>query len=60
MPKRIAVTTLNASTIDILNTIRQNANYEYQSLVPEISSVHEIPKVSMVILRWQTSLSMHW
>ena len=49
MPKRIAVTTLNASTIDILNTIRQNANYEYQSLVPEISSVHEIPKVGEVL-----------
>ena len=31
MPRRIAVGTLNASTLDILNVIRQNASYEYQS-----------------------------
>ena len=34
MPRRLAVSTLNASTVDILNVIRQNASYEYQSLVP--------------------------
>ena len=45
MPRRIAVTNLNASTIDILNTIRANASMEYQSLVPEISDVRDIPKV---------------
>ena len=49
MAKRIAVTTLNASTIDIINTIRANASYEYQSLVPEITSEHDIPAVGEVL-----------
>ena len=49
MAKRIAVTTLNASTIDIINTIRANASYEYQSLVPQISDEHDIPKVGEVL-----------
>lgn len=49
MAKRIAVTTLNASTIDILNTIRANASSEYQSLVPTITQATEIPKVGEVI-----------
>lgn len=45
MAKRIAVSELNASTIDILNTIRANASYEYQSLVPEVTIEADIPKV---------------
>ena len=49
MPKRIALSTLNASTIDILNTIRANASYEYQTLVPEINDVKEIPRVGEVL-----------
>ena len=49
MAKRIAITTLNASTIDIINTIRANASYEYQSLVPEITQEHDIPKVGEVL-----------
>ena len=49
MPKRIAISTLNASTMDILNVIRQNANAEYQSAVPEITSEHDIPRVGEVI-----------
>ena len=49
MPRRIAVNTLNASTIDILNTIRANATYEYQQVVPEIESVNEIPRVGEVL-----------
>lgn len=49
MPRRIAMSQLNASTIDILNVIRANANYEYQSLVPEVTDVHDIPKVGEVI-----------
>lgn len=49
MAKRIAVTTLNASTIDIINTIRANASYEYQSLVPEVTSEHDIPAVGEVL-----------
>ena len=49
MAKRIAVTTLNASTIDILNTIRANASSEYQSLVPTITKATDIPRVGEVI-----------
>lgn len=49
MPKRIAVSNLNASTLDIINTIRANASAEYQSLVPEITQATEIPKVGEVL-----------
>lgn len=47
--RRVALSQLNASTIDILNTIRQNANYEYQSMVPEVKTAHDIPKVGEVL-----------
>ena len=49
MARRVAVNTLNASTIDILNTIRANASYEYQSSVPAITNENEIPKVGEVL-----------
>lgn len=49
MPRRIAMSNLNASTLDILNTIRANASMEYQSLVPEISDVRDIPRVGEVL-----------
>lgn len=49
MARRIASSTLNASTIDILNVIRQNASYDYQQNVPEVTSVNDIPKVGEVI-----------
>lgn len=49
MAKRVAVTNLNASTIDILNTIRANASYEYQSMVPEVTVATDIPKVGEVL-----------
>ena len=49
MPKRIAVNTLNASTIDILNTIRANGSYEYQNLVPEVETERDIPRVGEVL-----------
>ena len=50
MAKKIAISTLNASTLDILNTIRQNASYEYQSLVPEVTSEHDVPAVGQVLM----------
>lgn len=50
MPRKIAVSTLNASTVDILNTIRANASQEYQSLVPEIAAADEIPRVGEVVM----------
>ena len=49
MPRRVAVSTLNASTIDILNTIRANAPLEYQNLVPEVEGEADIPKVGDVL-----------
>lgn len=49
MPRRIANSTLNASTIDILNVIRQNASYEYQQNVPEVATANDIPRVGEVL-----------
>ena len=49
MPKRIALTQLNARTIDILNVIRQNASYEYQSQVPVIEKESDIPAVGEIL-----------
>lgn len=49
MPRRIAQSTLNASTLDILNVIRQNASYDYQQAVPKITKATEIPKVGEII-----------
>lgn len=45
MAKRIAISNLNASTIDILNTIRANASAEYQELVPKVAKATDIPRV---------------
>lgn len=50
MARRIANSTLNASTIDILNVIRQNASLEYQNNVPAITQAQDIPKVGEVLL----------
>ena len=49
MARRIANSTLNASTIDIMNVIRQNASYEYHQNVPEVAKASDIPKVGEVI-----------
>ena len=50
MPRRIANSTLNASTIDILNVIRQNASLEYQNTVPAVTTATDIPKVGEVLM----------
>ena len=49
MAKRIAISTLNASTKDIINTIRANTSMEYQDLVPKVTTENDIPKVGEVI-----------
>lgn len=49
MARRIANSTLNASTIDIMNVIRQNASYDYQQNVPAVVTASDIPKVGEVI-----------
>lgn len=49
MAKRIASSNLNATTLDILNVIRQNASYDYQQNVPVAEKASDIPKVGEVI-----------
>lgn len=49
MAHRIAVSTLNASTVDILNVIRQNASLAYQNQVPVVATATDIPRVGEVI-----------
>ena len=49
MARRIANSTLNATTLDILNVIRQNASTEYQSSIPVITKATDIPKVGEII-----------
>lgn len=49
MAKRVAQSVLNASTIDILNVIRQNASPEYRQKVPVVEKATDIPKVGEVI-----------
>lgn len=49
MARKIANSTLNASTIDIMNVIRQNASYDYQQNVPEVTQATDIPRVGEVI-----------
>lgn len=49
MAKRIAQSSLNASTIDILNVIRQNASYDYQQSVPVVKKATQIPQVGEII-----------
>lgn len=44
MPKRVAVSTLNATTRDILNVIRQNAGLEYQNAVSVVEKEADIPR----------------
>lgn len=49
MAKRVSNTTLNASTLDIMNVIRANASYDYQRSVPKVTKATDIPKVGEVI-----------
>lgn len=49
MAKRPAVSTLNASTIDILNVIRKNASAQYRDNVPEVTKAEDIPVVGDIL-----------
>lgn len=49
MPKKVAVSKLNASTIDILNVIRKNASAAYRDSVPAVDVETDIPKVGEVL-----------
>ena len=50
MAHRVKLTTLDASSLKIINTIRENASYEYQQNVPVITDAKMIPKVGEIIL----------
>lgn len=50
MPRRPVLTSLQTSTINILNTIRDNASADYQQFVPEVTKTTDIPKVGEVLL----------
>lgn len=47
--KRVAKSVLNASTLDILNVIRENAGFEYQNTVPKVTKATDIPAVGQII-----------
>lgn len=49
MPKRIAVTSLDATTLDILNVIRANASAEYQSMIPAVEKAEDVPRVGEIL-----------
>ena len=49
MARRIAITEINGTTADILNTIRANASAEYQSLVPVVTQSEDLPHVGEVL-----------
>ena len=50
MAKRIAVTNLNARTIDIVNTIRANASAQYRDSIPSVTVEHDLPKVGEYVV----------
>lgn len=50
MATKPVVSVLDASTVDILNVIRANASYEYQSQVPQITKANEVAQVGKVIM----------
>lgn len=49
MPKILNYTTLNASTIDICNVIRNNASYSYQQSIPVITNNKSLIKVGSIL-----------
>lgn len=49
MGRKVFNSTLNASTIDILNVIRENAGLEYQQQVPVVNTLDDIPKVGEIL-----------
>lgn len=50
MAKRIAISKLNATTLDVLNVIRENASALYRDKVPEITDIKDLPKVGDVLV----------
>lgn len=49
-PRQVNLSANNLSTINILNTIRENASYEYQSQIPVVNKWVQVPVVGETIL----------
>lgn len=49
MPKRVAITNLNATTIEIINTIRANASANYQDKIPTVTKSEDLPAVGEIL-----------
>ena len=49
MASRVSISKLNATTLDILNVIRQNASALYQNRVPEVTDPKELPKIGDIL-----------
>ena len=47
--RKIAISTLHATTSDILNTIRANASPEYQSKIPKVTQKLDVAKVGQTL-----------
>ena len=47
--KKIEVSTLNATTLDILNVIRENASPTYKEKVPKLTKANDVTKVGEII-----------
>lgn len=47
--RKIAISTLHATTSDILNTIRANASPEYQSKIPKVTQETDVAKVGQTL-----------
>lgn len=47
--RKIAISTLHATTSDILNTIRANASPEYQSKIPKVTQELDVAKVGQTL-----------
>lgn len=50
MSKKVALSTLNATTLDILNVIRNNATLEYQSQIPVVKGEQDIRGVGQILV----------
>lgn len=49
MARQISMSKLNASSLDIINTIRANASSQFQDKVPKIEKTTDIPRVGEVL-----------
>ena len=49
MPKRVAITNLNATTLDIINTIRANASAAYRDTIPTVTKSEDLPAVGEIL-----------